>query len=109
MNQTRDAGLQLLGLCRISQSAKTGEEKAEAAIRNGTAQLVILSSDASANTRKKFHDKCSFYKVAIMDSPYTKEAIGQAMGQSPRSVVAVTSEGLARKLTETINQTMGEI
>ncbi len=109
MNLKRDAGLQLLGLCRISQNAKTGEENAEAAIRNGTAQLVILSSDASANTKKKFHDKCSFYDVEIMETPYTKEAIGQAMGQSPRSVAAIISEGLARKLKETINQMMGEI
>ena len=88
---------------------KNAEEKAEAAIRDGSAQLVILSSDASGNTRKKFHDKCTFYHVAIIDSPYTKREIGEAMGQSERSVVAITSEGLARKLTETINQTMGEI
>ena len=109
MNQRRDPSLMLLGMCRISQSAKSGEEKAEAAIRDGSAQLVILSSDASGNTRKKFHDKCTFYHVAIIDSPYTKREIGEAMGQSEKSVVAIISEGLARKLTETINQTMGEI
>lgn len=100
--------LQLLGLCRISSHAESGEEKCEAAVKSGKAFLVILSKDASKNTNKKFHDKCSFYQVPILDAPFDKEQLGRAMGQSQRSCIAITEQGLAKKL-QTIIETMGEI
>lgn len=108
MNEKRDPFLQLLGLCRISSHAESGEEKCEAAVKSQKAFLVILSEDASKNTNKKFHDKCAFYQVPVLDVPYTKDVLGKAMGQSQRSCIAVTEAGLAKKM-QTIIETMGEI
>lgn len=108
MSEKKDPALQLLGICRISNHAESGEERCEAAIKSGKAFVVILSKDASNNTRKKFHDKCAFYEVPILDAPFDKEAIGRAMGMSQRSCVAITEEGLANKLIQLIKQKVGE-
>lgn len=106
---SRESILKLLGLCRVSGNVKSGEELTEAAVKSGKACLVLLSEDASGNTRKKFHDKCTFYEVAIIDTPFSKAEIGKAMGQSERSCLAVMSEGFSEKLKKEINQMMGEI
>ena len=91
----KDQVLFLLGLCRKAGAVASGEEGCEAAVKSRKAQLVLLSDDASANTTKKFHDKCSFYHVPIETAPYDKVRLGKAMGQSPRSCLAITNQGLA--------------
>ena len=52
----------LLGLCTRSRNLVSGEFAAEAAVKDGSAALVIVATDASANTKKLFRDKCSFSK-----------------------------------------------
>lgn len=44
---------QMLGLAMRARKLITGEELVVKAIRQGQVKLVILASDASANTRKK--------------------------------------------------------
>ena len=102
MSEKRDPFLQLLGICRISSHVEAGEERCESAVKSGKACLVILSEDASANTRKKFHDKGSFYQIPILDVPYGKEQLGMAMGMSQRSCLAVTDRGLTEKMQKII-------
>ena len=62
----------------------------------------MLSADASRNTHKKFHNKCTFYSVPIIDTPFSKEALGAAMGQTARSCVAVCEPGLAKGIMEVL-------
>ena len=38
----------------------------EKAVKEGKASLVIISSEASGNTRKKFTNMCSYYKVFML-------------------------------------------
>lgn len=56
--------------------------------------LVIISEDASANTKKLFTDKCSFYEVPIYTLG-TKEMLGKAIGKEMRASLAVTDPGLS--------------
>ena len=49
----------LLGLCTRSRNLVSGEFAAEGAVKDGSACLVIVATDASANTKKLFKDKCS--------------------------------------------------
>ena len=46
----------LLGLCKRANKVAGGEVAAEEAIRGKKACLVIVAGDASANTKKKFHN-----------------------------------------------------
>ena len=49
-----------LGLCIRAGKLDTGELAVEKSISSGKARLIIISEDASENTKKQFHDKCRF-------------------------------------------------
>lgn len=89
-----DKILSLLGLSAGGRNLVSGEFSTEKAIKEGKAKLVIVSSDASDNTKKKFTNMCTFYKIPVRF--YTsKEDLGRAIGREMRSSVAVTDLGMA--------------
>ena len=53
--------LSLLGLAMRGRNLVSGEFQTIDAIKSGAAMLVIIATDASDNTKKLFHNKCSFY------------------------------------------------
>ena len=95
--QERVKILSLLGLARRAGRIVSGQEKAENAIRSGTARLVIVTVDASDNTRKLFFDKCSFYHIPVYCF-FTMDELGNAIGAGQRACVAVNDEGFADKI-----------
>ena len=52
-----DNTIMMLGLAMKAGKVISGETGCENSIRDGSAYLVILAEDASANTMKKFKDK----------------------------------------------------
>lgn len=89
----------LLGLAQRSGNLASGEFMTEKAVKSGRACLVIVSEDASDNTRKKFSDMCSFYQVPIYFTG-SKEELGHYIGKEMRASLAVTEEGFANKIKE---------
>lgn len=87
----------LIGLAAKGRNAVSGEFAVEAAIKDGSAYLVILAKDASDNTEKLFRNKCSFYGVPLYTYG-TKDALGQCLGKDVRASVAIVEEGLAKAL-----------
>ena len=87
----------LLSLAARGRNVVGGEFATESAVKDGSAVLVIVAEDASDNTKKLFHDKCSFYEVPIYTYG-TKEELGHAMGKEARSSLALVNEGLARSI-----------
>ena len=53
-----DKILSLLGLAAKGRNLVSGEFSTEKAVKEGKAALVIVSSDASDNTKKKFTNMC---------------------------------------------------
>ena len=98
-----DKTIMLLGLAMKAGKVISGETGCENSIRDGSAFLVILAEDASANTTKKFKDKCSFYNVPVFVK-YRKDEIGKALGKEVRSVAAVTDKGFADALSKKLGQ-----
>ncbi|CAH0346149.1 YlxQ family RNA-binding protein [Bacillus sp. CECT 9360] len=94
---TQQQWMSLLGLANRARKLISGEELVIKEVRSGKAKLVLLASDASANTEKKISDKCSFYKVPIKRVE-NRSMLGQAIGKEARVTVAVLDEGFARKL-----------
>ncbi|MCL2718290.1 MAG: ribosomal L7Ae/L30e/S12e/Gadd45 family protein [Lachnospiraceae bacterium] len=92
----------LLGLMTKSRKLVSGSFMAERAVKDGSARLVIVSEDASDNTKKLFRNKCEFYQV-----PYyifgNSENIGQAMGKEARVTLAVTDNGFAGSLKKLLD------
>ncbi|NLL80255.1 MAG: 50S ribosomal protein L7ae [Clostridiales bacterium] len=87
----------LLGLAARGRRVVSGEFMTERAVKDGSAELVIVSSEASANTCKMFANMCEFYHVPIYFFG-GKEELGHAMGKEMRASLAVTDEGFARSL-----------
>ncbi|KRN22239.1 ribosomal L7Ae/L30e/S12e/Gadd45 family protein [Lacticaseibacillus camelliae] len=94
----KQQALNLLGLAQRANRLTAGEGFVLAAIRDQSAKLVLVASDASANTRKKFSDKGSFYQVPVNLS-LTSLELSSAIGRK-RSVIAVQDRGFATKLVK---------
>ena len=95
--------LSLLGLACRGHNLVSGEYQTENAVKTGDAMLVIVAEDASANTKKLFTDKCSFYEVPVYMFG-TKESLGRAIGKDFRSSLAVCDAGLAQAVEKAIAQ-----
>lgn len=84
----------MLGLATKAGCVKSGEFSTEKAIKSYKAFLVLISIDASDNTKKMFSNMCSFYKVPMYEYG-TKEELGHAMGKELRASLAITNQGFA--------------
>ncbi len=94
IKKMNDKILSLLGLAARGRNLVSGEFSTEKAVKERKAALVIVSSEASDNTKKMFTDMCAFYQTPIYFYG-TKDALGHAVGKEMRASVAVTDKGLA--------------
>ncbi|WP_137626640.1 L7Ae/L30e/S12e/Gadd45 family ribosomal protein [Lactiplantibacillus pingfangensis] len=92
----KQACLNLLGLSRRAKQQIAGENLTLTAIRNQSAKLVFIASDAGPTTAKKFHDKAQSYDVPVIDT-LTRAELTAANG-NPRTVIAITDAGFAKKM-----------
>ena len=86
-----------------SGNVVSGEFAVEKAVKSKKAHVVIVANDASDNTRKKFYDMCSFYKVPVV-SYAVKEELGHAIGKEFRASIAVTDQGFAEALLKQLDK-----
>lgn len=95
----KDNALRFLGICRKAQKLVSGDTAVFKAVQSGDAELVIIASDASDNTKKRFQDKCSTYGITAVTA-FTVADLGSVTGHEVRAVCAVTDEGLAKAVLE---------
>ena len=92
-----DKVLQLLSLSMRAGKISSGEFQTEESVKGGQAFLVVIASDASDNTKKKFTNMCEFYEVPLLIYS-NKEDLGHFIGKEFRASLAVTDNGLADKI-----------
>ena len=95
--------LSMLGLAMRARKVVSGELQATESVKKGTCMLMLVAQDASANTKKLFINKCSFYGVPIYEYG-TKETLGRAIGKDYRSSLGVCDEGLADAIIKLLKQ-----
>ncbi|MFC0229896.1 YlxQ family RNA-binding protein [Bhargavaea ullalensis] len=100
---SRQKVFNLIGLAARARKITTGEELVLGAIRNGSARVVVLSNDASANTADKMKNKCSHYGIPLHEFGSRCE-LGHAIGKEARVVVAITDSGFAKKLSSLLRE-----
>jgi ribosomal protein L7Ae-like RNA K-turn-binding protein len=83
-----DRILSLLSLATKAGKTTGGSMLVEKAVKEGKASLVILSSEVSQNTRKKFTNMCTYYNVPLYTYG-TKEELGKFTGKEFRAVIAL--------------------
>lgn len=93
----------MIGLATRARNAVSGEFMTEKAVKDGSACLVIVGTDASGNTKKNFSDMCAFYHVPIYVYG-TKEELGHAMGKQMRASLAIVDEGMAKSLMKNLDE-----
>lgn len=91
----------MFSLAQKAGAVSSGEVAAESAIRGGTACLVVLSADASKNTRKKFSDMAAYHRVPLV-TYLPKAELGRLIGKGERSVAVLTDANLAAQVREGI-------
>ena len=92
----------LLGLSKKAGFAQGGEFLSEKAVKGFKSALVIVASDASDNTKKKFSDMCSFYEVPFYVFGI-KDELGHSIGVEFRASVTVNDAGMAKKIIGLLN------
>lgn len=91
----QNKALSLVSLATKAGKTVSGEFATEKAVKDFTAELVLVAGDASDNTKKKFKNMCDFYEVPIYFYG-DKDTLGHAMGKEFRASLAVTDEGFAK-------------
>ena len=96
--KNKESGIySMLGLATKAGKIVSGEFMTEKAVKSGKAFLVIVSEEASENTKKMFTNMCRFYKVHLHIFG-TKERLGNAMGKEMRASAALIDEGFAKSI-----------
>ena len=93
--------LSYIGLATRARKSVSGEFSVENSVRKGKAKLVVVSEEASENTKKKFRNMCSFYEVPIYFLS-DKESLGRAMGKEYRACLAVQDENFAKAIIKEV-------
>ena len=93
-----NAILSLIGLSKKAGRLEVGEEPVGAAARARHAKLLLVASDAAANTRRRCSHFAEAGAVPWADLPFTKEELGGTVGRSSCALVAVTDIGFASSL-----------
>ena len=90
---------QILGLCQRAGKLASGETGCLNAVRDSSAELIIIAEDASDNTKKRFTDSARFYnrKLIVIGD---KSELGRATGKEERAVLCVIDIGFAKKILE---------
>ena len=91
-----------LGLAAKAGRVVSGDESSERAIKAGKVQLVIVSCDASSNTRKKFSNMCTYRSIDLRIFG-DKDNLGKFVGKDKRTVVCVLDKGFSAQLVKLID------
>ena len=99
-----DKALNYLALARKAGRVELGEEPVGAAARANHARLVVVAQDATGHTWRR---ACSFVagtEQICVKVPFTKEALGQAIGRSALALAAFTDPALALAFLKALGQ-----
>ena len=104
----RQKVLNMIGLATKAGKTVSGEFSTEKSVKSGRSHMVIVSEEASDNTKKMFTNMCTHYKVPIYLFG-TKEELGHAMGQEFRASLSVEDAGFAKTLASRMNVNGGSL
>ena len=89
--------ISMISLATKAGKTVAGEFSVEKAIKEGKAKLVLVSTEASDNTKKKFSDKSAYYNVPYFEYG-TRSELGLATGKGDRVSIAVLDDGFSNTI-----------
>lgn len=98
----KDRSLGLLSISRKGGNIVLGEEQVGAVARAGRARLILLSEDAGAHTVRRAKSFAAGTPQPVLTIPYTRDALGDALGTSTCAMAAITDVRLAQAFVKTL-------
>lgn len=89
----------MIGLATRAGKTVAGEFSVEKAVKTNKAFLVLVSEEASNNTKKLFLNKCNYYQIPVYIYG-SKEELGSSTGNKERASIAITDEGFSRTIVK---------
>ncbi|HKM43800.1 MAG TPA: ribosomal L7Ae/L30e/S12e/Gadd45 family protein [Limnochordia bacterium] len=96
-----------LGLARRAGKIVSGEQAVIGGVKRGQVCLVLVAQDASSNTYRKFSALAKNHNVRCLLFG-EKDLLGQALGQSPRSILGVVDRNFANVIQAQIKESVQE-
>ncbi|AUM96200.1 TPA: ribosomal L7Ae/L30e/S12e/Gadd45 family protein [Clostridium botulinum] len=94
--------LQFLSLTKKAGHLIEGYNKCEEAVTKKIVYAVIISCDASENSKNKFKVKCEKSNIPLIEG-YSEKELGNVLGRDFIKILAVKDEGMANKLLKLWN------
>ena len=92
-----------IGMANKAGKIISGTDACIRAIKAGTVELIILSEDASDNTRKKIMNACSYRNISCV--VYGKGGmLGKVTGKNHRIVAGVRDKNLSKLILSKMQQ-----
>lgn len=101
-NDVPDKVFSMIGLATKAGKTFSGEFSVEKAVKERKAKLVIVSEDASDNTKKLFTNKCDFYKIPVFVCG-SRSQLGKATGNQNASI-AISDEGFSKSIINILTE-----
>lgn len=97
--------LGLLGFAARARKLVCGTDMCRDEVRRGNLSLVLVASDASANTKKRISDACKYYSADMCHIPVTADLLSSRIGKAANiTVVGITDinfiNGIAALMSE---------
>lgn len=99
MNKIRS----LIGFAAKAGKVCSGADRVLGAVRYGKAELLILATDASPQSAKRFKDKAGYYGVPLIEV-LSSEELSKAIGKTNRMCVAIMDKGFATGILKIIDE-----
>ena len=89
----------MIGMARRAGEVVMGTELVCTAMPKGKVKLVLISSTASDQTKKKLSVKSEFYRIPYVVADIDTESLGRILGKSCAVAgIAITGAGLAEEI-----------
>ena len=93
----------MLGFAMRAGKLVIGTDQICKSMAHGGVKLVVISSDASDNTKKKLTVKSDYYGVSVVEAQIDAERLGSLLGKTyAPAAVAVTDDGFAAEIKKAV-------
>ncbi len=106
--KSNDKVLQTISMAAKAGKIASGEFAVEKAVKEGKAYMVLVSSEASKNTVKKFSNMCFYYKIPMYIYA-TKEDLGHYIGKEARASIAVLDGGFSKSVIKNLPESVTQV